>query len=236
MDSGAPRGASLSAALRRSTVSVLAELKRKSPSRGILHPTLSARDQAAAYESGGAAAISVLTEPSFFGGSPADLIAVRAAVRLPILRKDFHIHVSQLVAAREEGASAVLLIARALSPSELPVLMASARELGLETVVEVRTEPELDRALEAGAAIVGVNSRDLESLVVDDQVPRALIPRIPRDVVAIWESGVSTVDDVRRAADSGADAVLVGSALSTAADAEALVRSLARVSRQARDG
>jgi indole-3-glycerol phosphate synthase len=185
---------------------------------------------------GGAAAISVLTEPEFFGGSMDDLRIVARSVQLPVLRKDFHIHESQLHEARTGGASAVLLIARALSPDELPRMMNVARELQLETLVEVRSESELERAIEAGAEIIGVNSRDLETLEVDERVPELLIPRVPPAVVAVWESGVRDADDVRRAADAGADAVLVGSALSTAKDPAQLVRALSDVPRKPRAG
>jgi indole-3-glycerol phosphate synthase len=215
---------------------VIAELKRRSPSKGLLNEAIDPGSLASAFEQGGAAAISVLTEPMFFGGSTADLEAVRAAVRLPILRKDFHLHTAQLKQAQAERASAVLLIARALSPRDLPELMKQARLHGLETVVEVRSEAELERALDAGAEIVGVNSRDLETLEVDDRVPQRLIPRLPPTVLAIWESGIASVADVKRAAESGADAVLVGSALSRSADPIGLVRSLTQVPRRSRDG
>jgi indole-3-glycerol phosphate synthase len=178
----------------------------------------------------------VLTEPSFFDGSMADLIAVRGAVDVPVLKKDFHIDVSQLVEAQRARADAVLLIARALPQQQLVSLIGVARQLQLESVVEVRTEEELERALLAGAEIIGVNSRDLETLEVDERVPQRLMPRIPREVIGIWESGVRDVEDVRRAADAGADAVLVGSALSRSSDPEGLVRSLTGVPRQSRNG
>jgi indole-3-glycerol phosphate synthase len=222
-------------ALRRNHVAVIAELKRRSPSKGTLNNALNA-GQSVLFERGGAAAISVLTEPEFFGGSVDDLVAVRAAVRLPLLKKDFHIDASQLLEARMAQASAVLLIARALAPEDLTRLVKAARGLELEPFVEVRSEAELERALEAGADIIGVNSRDLETLEVDDSVPARLIPRIPAHVVGVWESGIRTVDDVRRAADAGADAVLVGSALSQASDPAALVSELAGVYREPRDG
>lgn len=221
--------------LRRTTIAVIAELKRRSPSKGSLNETLDAR-QTAEFERGGAAAISVLTEPEFFGGSLDDLRVVRESVNLPVLKKDFHIQHAQLVEACAAGASAVLLIARALSPDELPRMMASARELGLDALVEVRSESELERAIEAGADIIGVNSRDLETLEVDERVPARLIPQVPPHIIAVWESGVRTPDDVRRAADAGADAVLVGSALSRAGDAAQLVRSLSNVPRMSRAG
>ena len=230
-----PRGRrTLVHSLRSTHLAVVAEIKRRSPSKGSLNESLDAGQQAAAFERGGAAAISVLTEPSFFGGTVDDLRAAHRAVQAPVLKKDFHVDVSQLREASDAGASGVLLIVRALSPDELPALMTAARALGLEAVVEVRSEVELDRALEAGAEIVGVNSRDLETLEIDERVPERLVPRIPAHVIAIWESGVHDLADVERAAACGADAVLVGSALSRAADPAALVKSLSRVARRPR--
>ncbi|MGH7638532.1 MAG: indole-3-glycerol phosphate synthase TrpC, partial [Gemmatimonadaceae bacterium] len=201
----------LRSALRRDNVAVIAELKRRSPSKGILNEGMDAR-RSGEFEKGGAAAISVLTEPEFFGGSLDDLRTVRASVQLPVLRKDFHIDRVQLLEAVASDASAVLLIARALSPEDLPKMVNAARELGLETLVEVRSEGELERAIEAGAEIIGVNSRDLETLEVDERIPERLIPMIPPHVIAVWESGVHQREDVRKAAEAGADAVLVGSA------------------------
>jgi indole-3-glycerol phosphate synthase len=240
---GAPAAASphwarpgFAASLRRATVSVIGEIKRQSPSKGVLKSDMDPARHSAAMERGGAAAISVLTEPAFFSGSLGDLASVRGAVGLPILRKDFHIDPLQLVEAQRASASAVLLIARALDQPQLVKLMQFSGRLGLETLVEVRTEEELERALDAGARIIGVNSRDLETLEVDDRVPERLMPMIPGDVIGIWESGVHDADDVRRAAACGADAVLVGSALSRAGDPEALVRELASVQRQDRRG
>lgn len=216
-------------------MAVIAELKRRSPSRGPLNDSLDAR-QTTEFERGGAAAISVLTEPAFFGGSLDDLRTVRDSVKLPVIRKDFHVHESQLREARDAGASAVLLIVRALSPEELPSLMSAARGLGLETLVEVRSAPELERALDAGAEIIGVNSRDLETLEVDERVPERLMPLVPPHVVAVWESGIRNATDVQRAAVAGADAVLVGSALSQANDPAQLVRELINVPRTPRAG
>lgn len=215
-------------------VAVIAELKRKSPSRGLLKPSLRAGDQAAAYERAGAAAISVLTEPHRFGGSIDDLREAADTTRIPLLKKDFHVSPAQLPEAVKSHASGVLLIARALPPHELSAMMTAASAAGLESVVEVRTERELETALSLGASIIGVNSRDLETLAVDVAVPARLIPMIPPSVVAIWESGVAREDDVRRAAAAGADAVLVGSALSMAADADALLATLAKVPRSPR--
>ncbi len=178
----------------------------------------------------------MLTEPSFFSGSVQDLMDAAVASSIPLLKKDFHIDPSQFAEARAARASAVLLIARALEPSHLRSMMRNAREARLETVVEVRDERELDLAVDAGAEIIGVNSRDLETLQVDEGVPRRLMPLIPSTIIGIWESGVRTSEDVRRAADCGADAVLVGSALSQAADPAALVRELASIPRQGRNG
>jgi indole-3-glycerol phosphate synthase len=221
-------------ALRRSTVGVIAEIKRRSPSKGVLNAAIDAATQARAFEAGGAAAISVLTEPTYFGGSLDDIRDVAAAVSLPVLKKDFHIDPRQLAEARTVGATAVLLIARALAPEELTALVGVADGLKLEAIVEIRSERELETALEAKARIIGVNSRDLETLEVDERVPRRLMPMIPSDVIGIWESGVRTKDDVRRAADCGADAVLVGSALSQAPDPESLVRALTSIPRSGR--
>ena len=226
---------SLRSALRRDTVAVVAELKRRSPSKGTLNEELDAR-LSGEFEKGGAAAISVLTEPAFFGGSLDDLRAVRATVLLPVLRKDFHIDPMQLAEALFAGASAVLLIARALPPDDLPRMIEAARELGLETLTEVRSEAELERALDAGAEIIGVNSRDLETLDIDEGVPERLIPMLPPHVIAVWESGVHGRHDVERAAGAGADAVLVGSALSKSKEPARLVRELSNVPRNPRAG
>ncbi len=225
---------SFAAALHRPDVAVVAEVKRRSPSRGEINAQLSPRLQAAAYHAGGAAAISVLTEPRHFGGSDEDLVAVRAAAPVPLLKKDFHIDAIQLVEARALGASAVLLIARALEPTLLADLVAETTALGLAALVEVRTEAELERALLTEAPVIGVNSRDLETLEMDFAVTGRLLPMIPGERVAIAESGVKGRADVERAAAWGADAVLVGSALSAAADAAAAVRALTGVRRGSR--
>jgi indole-3-glycerol phosphate synthase len=190
--------------------------------------------QARAYVAGGAAAISVLTEPAHFAGSLADLEAVRAALSVPALKKDFHVRPIQLIEAKAAGASAALLIARALDPDRLREMMETGRDLGLELLVEIRDEAELDRALEVGATMIGVNNRDLESLVIDPATAQRLVPRIPAGVIAIAESGVKSRADVERYARCGADAVLVGSSISAAADPTAATRALADVPRTAR--
>ncbi|MFL5559935.1 MAG: indole-3-glycerol phosphate synthase TrpC [Gemmatimonadaceae bacterium] len=216
-------------------VSVIAEVKRRSPSKGAINPTIDAASQARAYVSGGARAISVLTEPEHFGGSPRDLEEIRAAVPIPLLKKDFHVDALQVLEARALRASALLLIARALSPEALAALTKLARELGVEPLVEVRDERELDAAMHAGAHIVGVNSRNLETLVIDPTVCDRIIPLIPRDCIAVFESGVSSRSDVEHAAALGAAAVLVGSAVSAASSPADAVRSLTGVARVERD-
>ena len=225
---------SFARALRANTVGVIAEVKRRSPSKGWINANISAADQARAYERGGAVAISVLTEPAHFGGSVADLEAVRDAVHLPALKKDFHVDPLQLVEARAVGASAALLIARALAPSELVALVGTARALALEVLVEIRDEAELDRALGAGATIVGINNRNLETLEIDPATSERLLARIPESVVAIAESGVSSRADVERVARAGAHGVLVGSAISKSSDPAAAVAELSGVARARR--
>jgi indole-3-glycerol phosphate synthase len=223
-------------ALARETVALIAEVKRRSPSKGAINPSLDAAAQARAYEQGGASAISVLTEPSHFGGSADDLTEVVAAVRVPVLKKDFHVHPVQLLEAKALGAAAALLIVRALSPDELTTLCDFARAIELETLVEVRDENELARALAAGARVIGINNRDLETLKIDPATARRLLPLIPRDVIAIAESGMQNAADVEAAAAAGADAVLVGSFVSAAPDPAGAVRALGNVRRVERRG
>ncbi|MBX7119208.1 MAG: indole-3-glycerol-phosphate synthase [Gemmatimonadaceae bacterium] len=221
-------------ALRGGTVRVIAELKRRSPSKGVINDGLDAPARAAAYAAGGAAALSILTEPTRFGGALEDLAAVGGAVAIPRLRKDFITHELQLLEARACGASAVLLIARALPPARLRGLALAARARGLECLVEVRSPAELEVALDVPDAVVGVNNRNLETLVIDDAVGRQLLPLVPPDRVAVYESGVTSVADVERAAAFGADAVLVGSVLSASPDGAAAVRALSGVVRRGR--
>lgn len=224
-----PVGPSLRNALRQRTVALVAEVKRRSPSKGAIAEDLDAVAQACAYLAGGAAAVSILTEPTHFGGSVDDLIAVHQRVPMPTLKKDFHIAPIQLLEARALGASAALLIVRALHPDLLVELMQLGRAIDLELLVEVRDEEELQRALDAGARMIGVNNRDLETLVIDAATADRLIPLIPSDVVAIAESGVRGREDVERYAAVGADAVLVGSSLSAAIDPVLATRALAGV-------
>jgi indole-3-glycerol phosphate synthase len=209
-------------------------VKRRSPSKGAINPQLNAQAQAAAYVSGGAAAISVLTEPVHFGGSAMDLELVRRTVQVPVLKKDFHVDPVQLAEARALGASAALLIARALDPGDLDRMARAAREFGLETVIEVRDEGELRRAVAAGATAIGINNRDLETLEIDRETSLRLLPIVPPEIAAIAESGVRSAEDVRAMARAGADAVLVGSTISAAQDPAAAVRALVGVARVAR--
>lgn len=234
--SNAPSRASLRAALRQPAVGLLAEVKRRSPSKGAIAEGLDAVEQAHAYAAGGAAGVSILTEPAHFGGSIDDLLDVGRRVALPILKKDFHVAPIQLVEARALGASAALLIARALAPDRLAEMMRIGHALGLELLVEVRDEAELERALAEGATMIGVNNRDLETLIIDLATSDRLIPRIPPHVVAIAESGVKTRGDVERYAAVGADAVLVGSSLSASPEPIAATRALAGVPRRQRAG
>lgn len=218
-------------ALRGPNVTVIAELKRSSPSKGAINPGLAVSDQVSAYERGGAAAISILTEPTRFSGSNDDLVAARGATALPLLKKDFHVDPLQIIEAKGLGASAALVIVRAVAPARLRELIELGRSIDLELLVEVRDENELDLALGFGAALIGVNNRNLETLDIDPGTAPRLLPLIPGGVVAIAESGIKTSDDVKRVAAAGADAVLVGSELSAAADPEIAVRALGAIQR-----
>ncbi len=219
-----------------STVGVIAEVKRRSPSAGTIHAALDASEHAAAYALGGAVAISVLTDEAHFGGSIGDLTRVAEAVRLPVLRKDFVLDELQLVESRAAGASAVLLIARVVPGDQLAALARAARGLGLATLVEVHSEDDLDRALAAGGDVVGVNARDLASYAVDLGVVERLLPRVPPEVPAVAESGLNGRADVERVAAAGADLVLVGTAVARRMDPGAAVRELAGVRRRGRSG
>ncbi len=197
---------------------VIAEIKRRSPSRGPLAPDLVAAELALRYEAGGASALSVLTDAEFFGGSAADLTEARAACSLPVLRKDFTIDRRDVLDARIMGADAVLLIVAALDDDELSALLALAGEVGLDALVEVHDEVEAGRAVAAGASLVGVNQRDLVTFAVDRDRAAALAPRLAGVDVRVAESGISGPHDVEVLAESGYDAVLVGEWLVTSAD------------------
>lgn len=211
---------------RPGRLNVVAECKRRSPARGILRRDYDVTAIARAYEAAGAAAISVLTEPTFFDGSIEHLDAVHAAVSVPVLRKDFVVDEYQLAEARAMGADAVLLIVAALGDDELRGLLRASRQFGLFVLVEVHDEAELDRALLADAGIVGVNNRDLKTLEVDLSASTRLIGRMPRGVVAIAESGLKTRRDLEALRAAGYDAFLIGERLMTAADPGAELREL----------
>lgn len=229
-----PAPPSFSAALRRGSVALIAEVKRRSPSAGPIREDLDPADRAARYARHGAAAISVLTDGPFFGGSLDDLRAAARRTTVPVLRKDFILDELQVLEARAAGAAAVLLIVRALEPRRLAALLAVARDAGLDALVEVHTGEEVERALGAGAAIVGVNSRDLDTFRIDRDAAWTLLRRVPPACLAVAESGMASVTDVEAAASAGADAVLVGTALSLAAEPEGLLACLTRIPRHAR--
>ncbi|MEV7967587.1 indole-3-glycerol phosphate synthase TrpC [Sphaerisporangium sp. NPDC088356] len=214
------------AALGGDKVSVIAEVKRSSPSKGALAAIADPAALAGDYEAGGAHVISVLTERRRFGGSLEDLAAVRAAVDIPILRKDFVVTSYQLWEARAHGADLALLIVAALDQNALVSLIERAESIGLTPLVEVHTEEELDRALEAGAKIIGINARDLKTLEVDRDVFARIAPKIPDGVLKIAESGVRGPHDLLAYARAGADAVLVGESLVTGKDPRAAVVDL----------
>ena len=206
--------------------SVIAEVKRRSPSKGDLADIPEPAALASQYAAGGAAAISVLTEERRFGGRLEDLRAVRAAVDLPVLRKDFIVSSYQLLEARAAGADLALLIVAALDDDELRRLYNEARELGLSVLVEVHDEPETERAIALGAELVGVNARNLKTLAVDPATFGRLAPMLPADVVRVAESGIAGPDEVARFVCEGAHAVLVGEALVKHGDARAAVAAM----------
>jgi indole-3-glycerol phosphate synthase len=228
----APRG--FAAALKASPdVAVIAEIKRRSPSRGPLAPDLDPALLAQAYAGAGAACLSVLTDAEFFGGSADDLIDARSAVELPVLRKDFTISPADVCDARLMGADAVLLIVAALTAAELDELLGTAERLGLDALVEVHDEAEAEVALAAGADVIGVNQRDLVSFEVDTDRAVRVARSLPGHVVRVAESGVRSRHDVRRLADAGFDAVLVGEALVTAPDPGAALAALSAMAAMA---
>ena len=209
----APAPRDFAAAMRAPGVSLVAECKRASPSKGLLRPDYDAVALAQTYEANGARAISVLTDARFFQGKLADLSSVRGAVSLPVLRKDFLFDEYQVLEARAAGADVVLLIASLLPGNRLRDLIRYAAELGMQALVEVHEEEELAHALDSGALIIGVNNRDLRTFEVDFETTARLRPLIPEECVLVAESGIRTVADVRRLAEIGADGMLVGERL-----------------------
>jgi len=232
----APPARDFAAALRRDPLlAVVAEIKRRSPSKGELAPDLDAADTARAYEAGGAACISVLTDRPYFGGSIDDLYEARHAVEIPVLRKDFTVDEIQVYETRALGADAILLIAAALpDDAHLTDLHSLATEIGLAVLVETHDDAEIERALRAGARIVGVNARDLGTFDEDLAAGERLAKLIPADVTAIAESAIRSNGDAARMAESGFDAVLVGEMLVRSSDATSAVRGLAEITRVAR--
>jgi indole-3-glycerol phosphate synthase len=220
-------------ALREGTTGVIAEVKRASPSKGLIAPEVDAGAVARDYLAAGVSAISVLTDAPFFQGSLADLsqvadIAHRDSSPRPVLRKDFLIDPYQVAEARASGADAVLLIVALLQGERLREMLAAVRSYGLEALVEVHDEPELGEALKAGAEVIGINNRDLHTFTVDLATTDRLIPIIPTDRTIVAESGIHSREDLRRLAEAGAHAVLIGESLMTAPDRQAVFRELVR--------
>jgi indole-3-glycerol phosphate synthase len=222
----APRALDAEGALRRPGLSLIAEVKRASPSKGDLASIADPASLAAAYEAGGATAVSVLTEERRFRGSLADLDAVRASVRIPVLRKDFVVTDYQVWEARAHGADIVLLIVAALEQDRLVALQDLVRSLGMTALVEVHDEEETRRALDAGASVIGVNARNLKTLDVDPDTFARLAPLVPDTCVRVAESGVRGPEDAAAYAAQGADAVLVGEALVIGGDPQAAAHDL----------
>ena len=221
-----PERRDFAAAFSGGPLRVIAELKRASPSRGILRQQYGPEAIAQSYEAAGASALSVLTEERYFLGSLHDLEAVRAAVRLPVLRKDFILEDYQIYESVAAGADALLLIVAALSDEELRRLLDLCHGLGIAPLVEVHDECELERALGAGAGIIGVNNRDLKTLEVDLEVSLRLRPRIPAGSIAVTESGIKTGQDLCRLAEAGYRAFLIGETFMTAADPGVALREM----------
>ena len=213
-------------ALQAPGLSLIAEHKRRSPSAGVIRDDLELEQVVGAYERGGAAALSILTEPTRFGGSLEDLRAARAISELPILRKDFIVDRLQLAESLVAGADAVLLIVAALSRSDLHELHALAGHLHLAALVEVHDERELETALELGAELIGINNRDLVNLKVDPRTTFELRPRIPASITVVAESGFSRPEELAELAQAGIDAVLIGEALMRSPDIESAVRTM----------
>jgi len=229
-NSSLPAVPSLAAALRpaHGKLAVIAEIKRRSPSAGAIKEGASALDQAKAYLAAKASALSVLTDERYFGGRLADLEEVTtffqtASARLPCLRKDFMLHPIQVLQAREAGASAILIIVRALDDAEIALLFRSATAAGLDALFEIHDERDLERAVKHGAKIIGVNNRDLAIFKTDLGLSERLIPMIPKTVIAVSESGIFTGRDAARVRAAGAQAVLVGEALMKADDPAVLI-------------
>lgn len=212
------------AALHGDQIRLIAEVKRASPSRGILCPDFEPVTIATRYAWGGAAAISVLTEENYFGGSLDHLVAIRKEVNLPLLRKDFILDPYQVYETAAYGADALLLIVAILSQEQLSALLYLSHNLGLDCLVEVHNEAEVNRALASGAGVIGINNRDLRTFSVDINTTRRLRPLLPRGQIVVSESGIRTRQDIRRLKQWGINAVLIGEALVTASDIPAKMK------------
>jgi indole-3-glycerol phosphate synthase len=205
---------------------LIAEVKRASPSRGSLHPSLDAANMARLYARAGANAVSILTEPDFFKGSLEDLKAARQAMKLPLLRKDFILESYQVYEARVSGADAILLIVAILSPEKLGQLLALCQELGMDALVEVHQQTELETALKANARMIGINNRNLNDFSVDLKTTLSLRPSIPSDILVVSESGIHNHKDMDLLRQAGVNAVLIGEALVTSPDPAAKIKEL----------
>jgi indole-3-glycerol phosphate synthase len=221
-----PPAVPLAPALRGDRLAVIAEMKARTPTMGLLAPIYEPARLAGVYERAGASAISVLCQETSFGGDPEHLVQARSESGLPLIRKDFIVTEHQLLEARALDADAILLIVMALTAARLGELLGLCRELGMEALVEVHDEAEMDLALEAGARVVGVNHRDLTTFAVDIGLTERLRPLAPPDIVYVAESGIHGAADARRMRDAGADAVLVGEALMRAGDPAAVIEEL----------
>jgi indole-3-glycerol phosphate synthase len=228
MVSSASRSLPFAEALSRPGTSVIAEYKRRSPSAGVIRDGASVTEMVRAYERGGAAALSILTEHDHFGGSLDDLAEAREAADIPILRKDFTIDPYQVYEARAYGADAILLVVGSLEIRELGSLLGVARELELDAIVEVHDEEELEMALDVDADVIGINNRNLVDFDVDLQVTFELLTDVPAGKTVVSESGIHTRADVVELEDAGVDAVLVGEALMRSPDPEAACREMAQ--------
>lgn len=225
-----PKPASFAEALRRpdGKLAVIAEIKRRSPSAGDIAAGISAPEQAARYRAAGASALSVLTDEKYFGGTLDDLLTVTTLFRrdppaIPCLRKDFMVHPVQVLQARQAGASAILIIVRALEDEEIAALFFAAQAAGLDALFEIHHEAELARAIRHGAKMIGVNNRDLAIFRTDLGLSERLIPQFPKEVIAVSESGIFTAADAARVSAAGAHAVLVGEALMKSTAPAALI-------------
>lgn len=222
-------GKPFSEALVRPGLSVIAEHKRRSPSAGVIRDGVTVTDVVKAYERGGAAALSILTEQQHFGGSLEDLDTARASTGLPILAKNFHIDPYQLYESAAHGADAILIVVASVSPERLDALLQEARSLDLDALVEVHDEQELEHALAVDADVIGINNRDLATFEIDVETTFRLLADVPTGKTVVAESGISNLDQIERLAEAGVDAVLIGEALMRSPDMEAACRAFTRL-------